>query len=51
MRTVLGRAKLMFDLLIKNGKIMDGTGNPWFFGDVAIKDGKIEKVGYFDKPI
>lgn len=35
----------MFDLLIKNGKIMDGTGNPWFFGDVAIKDGKIEKVG------
>lgn len=38
----------MFDLLIKNGRIMDGTGNPWFFGNVAIKDGKIEKVGFID---
>jgi len=38
----------MFDLLIKNGKIMDGTGNPWFFGDVAIKDARIEKIGYID---
>ncbi len=38
----------MLDLLIKNGKIMDGTGNPWFFGDVAIKDGKIEKIGFID---
>ena len=38
----------MLDLLIKNGKIMDGTGNPWFFGDVAIKDSKIEKLGTID---
>ncbi|MAF85763.1 MAG: hypothetical protein CL875_04725 [Dehalococcoidales bacterium] len=38
----------MFDLLVKHGKIMDGTGNPWFFGNVAIKDGKIEKVGFID---
>ncbi len=38
----------MLDLLIKHGKIMDGTGNPWFFGDVAIKDSKIEKVGFID---
>ena len=35
----------MYDLLIKNGKIVDGTGNPWFFGDVAIKENKIEKLG------
>ena len=41
----------MFDLLIKNGKIMDGTGNPWFFGDVAIKDSKIEKVGFIDSSL
>jgi N-acyl-D-amino-acid deacylase len=33
------------DILIKNGRIIDGTGNPWFYGDVAIKDGKILKVG------
>jgi len=33
------------DLLIKNGKIIDGTGNNWFYGDIAVKDGKIIKVG------
>ena len=38
----------MFDLLIKNGKIVDGTGNPWFYGDVAIKDSKIERIGIID---
>ncbi len=34
-----------FDLLIKNGRIMDGTGNPWFYSDVAIKGGRIKKIG------
>ncbi|MBO7275172.1 MAG: amidohydrolase family protein, partial [Clostridia bacterium] len=34
----------MFDLLIKNGKIIDGTGSPSYFADVAVKDGKIVKV-------
>ncbi len=34
-----------FDLIITNGKIMDGTGNPYFFGDVGIRDGKIVFVG------
>ena len=29
-----------FDLIIKNGRIIDGTGNPWFYGDIAIKNGK-----------
>jgi N-acyl-D-amino-acid deacylase len=33
------------DLLIVNGRIMDGSGNPWFYGDVAVKDGKIAAVG------
>ncbi|MEJ7736266.1 MAG: D-aminoacylase [Chitinophagaceae bacterium] len=33
------------DLLIKNGKIIDGTGNPWFYGDIAVKDGKIITIG------
>lgn len=38
-------AAAQYDILIKNGKIIDGTGNPWFYGDVAIKDGKIAAVG------
>jgi N-acyl-D-amino-acid deacylase len=36
-----------YDLVITNGRIVDGTGNPWFKGSVAIKDGKIVKVGTF----
>lgn len=34
------------DLLIRNGKIIDGTGNSWYHGDLAVKDGKIIKIGY-----
>ncbi|HEX8357578.1 MAG TPA: D-aminoacylase [Segetibacter sp.] len=33
------------DLIIKNGKILDGTGNSWYYGDVAVKDGTIVKIG------
>lgn len=33
------------DILIKNGRIIDGTGNPWYYGDVAIGNGKILYVG------
>ena len=35
----------MFDILLKNGRIIDGTGNPWYRGDVAVKDGLIVGVG------
>jgi dihydroorotase/N-acyl-D-amino-acid deacylase len=38
-----------FDVLIKNGHIVDGTGNPWFGGDVGIKDGKIARIGIMPK--
>ena len=31
----------MYDLVIKNGKIIDGTGSPSYFSDIAITDGKI----------
>jgi N-acyl-D-amino-acid deacylase len=34
-----------YDLVLKNGKIIDGTGNSWFYGDVGVRDGKIAKVG------
>ena len=35
----------MADTIIKNGYIFDGSGNPWFYGDVSITDGIISKVG------
>ncbi len=38
-----------FDIIIKNGKIVDGTGNPWFHGDVGIKDGYIIRVCPIDE--
>ncbi len=31
----------MFDVIVKNGCLIDGTGNPWFRADVGIKSGKI----------
>ena len=34
------------DILIRNGKIMDGTGNSWFYGDIAIRAGKIIGIGH-----
>jgi len=35
----------MNDLVIRNGKIIDGTGRPGYAGDLAIADGKIISVG------
>ena len=37
------------DILIKNGKIIDGTGNSWTVGDVAVKDGKIVAKGHLEE--
>jgi N-acyl-D-amino-acid deacylase len=34
-----------YDIIIMNGRIVDGTGNPWFYGDVAIRGDRIIKVG------
>ena len=34
-----------YDVIIKNGKIIDGSGNPWVSGDVAIRGDRIVKIG------
>ena len=34
-----------YDLLIRVGRVVDGSGNPWFHGDVAIRGDRIVQVG------
>ena len=35
-----------YDVVIRNGRVLDGSGNPWILADVAIKDGRFVKVGH-----
>ena len=35
----------LYDVVIRNGRVLDGEGNPWILADVAIKDGKFAKIG------
>jgi N-acyl-D-aspartate/D-glutamate deacylase len=37
-----------FDVLISGGRIVDGTGNPWFFGDLGLRGGVIAALGDLD---
>ena len=41
---------MAYDLLIKNGRIVDGSGMPAFRGDVGVKDGKIADIGKLSGP-
>src|SRR5947208_845375 len=34
-----------YDLLIRNGRIIDGSGNPWYSGDIAIQGERIVAIG------
>jgi N-acyl-D-amino-acid deacylase len=34
-----------FDLVITNGHIIDGTGSPWYSGDVGLRDGRVAAIG------
>jgi N-acyl-D-amino-acid deacylase len=34
-----------YDVVIRNGRVLDGAGNPWILADVAIKDGRFAKLG------
>ena len=35
----------MYDIVIENGRLITGTGNPWFYGDVALAGERIAQVG------
>ena len=37
-----------FDIVIRNGRVLDGTGNPWYYADIGIRDGRIEAMGRLD---
>ncbi|MHA1829138.1 MAG: N-acyl-D-amino-acid deacylase family protein, partial [Candidatus Heimdallarchaeaceae archaeon] len=37
---------MIYDILIKDGKVIDGTGNIGFYADIGIKKGKILKIGF-----
>jgi N-acyl-D-amino-acid deacylase len=38
----------VYDLAIKGGRIVDGTGSPWYVADLAVKDGRIARIGIVD---
>ena len=37
---------MSFSVVIKNGKVVDGTGNPWFKADLALNGGRIAEIGH-----
>ncbi len=39
-----------FDIVISGGRVIDGTGNPWFLADVGIRDGRIAAIGQLCPP-
>ena len=44
-RIVADEAPVVADVVIANGRIVDGTGNPWFYGDVTILGDRIVHIG------
>ena len=41
---------MQYDLLIKNGFLVDGSGLPGYYGDLGVAGGKIAAVGRIDGP-
>jgi N-acyl-D-aspartate/D-glutamate deacylase len=35
----------IYDIVIRNGRVLDGAGNPWILADVGIKDGRFARIG------
>jgi len=42
---IAGAESAPFEIVIINGRIIDGTGSPWYSGDIGIRDGKIAAIG------
>src|SRR5687767_9177082 len=41
-------ARSEYDLVIRNGRVLDGSGNPWILADVAISGGRFVRIGKVD---
>jgi len=46
--TLAASAQSNYDLVIQNGRIVDGSGNPWYVADVGIREGRIVAIGRLD---
>jgi N-acyl-D-amino-acid deacylase len=44
-QTASAAAETQYDLVIRNGRVLDGAGNPWIVADVAIDKGRFVKIG------
>ena len=42
--TAFGQSS-QYDILIKNGRVIDGTGNPWYYADVGVNGDRIAAIG------
>jgi N-acyl-D-amino-acid deacylase len=43
--SVLAASAPMYDVVIRNGRVLDGEGNPWVRADIGIKNGRFAKIG------
>jgi N-acyl-D-aspartate/D-glutamate deacylase len=43
--TTAQTSEAVYDIVIRNGRVLDGAGNPWIAADVAIKDGRFVRIG------
>jgi dihydroorotase/N-acyl-D-amino-acid deacylase len=43
--SAIAAAEQPFDVIIANGHIIDGTGSPWYDGDIGIRNGRIAAIG------
>ncbi len=39
------RTPVQYDILIRNGRIIDGAGNPWYLGDIGVRADRIVAIG------
>ncbi|MGA9028004.1 MAG: hypothetical protein WB440_18265, partial [Steroidobacteraceae bacterium] len=44
-----GAAEAPFDIIIENGRVIDGSGAPWYAADVGVRAGRIAAIGRLDE--